>query len=154
MKRITVLGIGSLLMKDDGVGVHVIRQLMDMDLPEQVEVVDGGVHSYDLLDFFSQTDICIVVDAMQAGGKPGTIYRAPLDELGLKPNADIHSLHELSFAEAMHMVRLMGYDPEVIVYGIEPEIVDLGLELSEAVAAEVPRVVELIWQEISNMALT
>lgn len=52
MKRILVMGIGNLLMQDDGVGVHVIRQLEQMELPPEVEVVDGGTHSYDLLDYF------------------------------------------------------------------------------------------------------
>ncbi|NLV17510.1 MAG: hydrogenase maturation protease [Syntrophomonadaceae bacterium] len=151
MKRIMVLGIGNLLMQDDGVGVHVIRMLEKLDLPPEVELVDGGTNSYDLLDFFSRADICIVVDAMQGGGVPGTIYRAPLEELGLTPDTNIVSLHEISFADAVYMLKLEGYDPQVIVYGVEPERVGLGIELTPCLARQVPRIVELIQQDIAEM---
>ena len=151
MKRIMVMGIGNVLMQDDGVGVHVIRQLEDMDLPAQVELVDGGTHSYDLLDYFSQADFCIVVDAMHAGGKPGTVYRVPLEELELSPNPNIQSLHEISFAEAMYMLHLEGYLPEVLVYGVEPHTVDLGLELTPVVAEQLPLIVEMIQKDIKEM---
>lgn len=151
MKRIMVMGIGNLLMQDDGVGVHVIRQLGNLDLPPQVELVDGGTHSYDLLDYFSQADICIVVDAMHAGGEPGTVYRAPLEELDLNPNPDIQSLHELSFAEAMYMLQLEGYNPEVLIYGVEPHTVDLGLELTPVVAEKVALIVGMIQKDIAEI---
>lgn len=151
MKRIMVMGIGNVLMQDDGVGVHVIRHLEELDLPPQVELVDAGTHSYDLLDYFSQADICIVVDAMHAGGKPGTVYRAPLEELGMEPNPNIHSLHEISFAEAMYMLQLEGYNPQVLVYGVEPHTVDLGLELTPVVAAQLPFILEMIQKDITEM---
>lgn len=151
MKRIMVMGIGNVLMQDDGVGVHVIRQLEELDLPAQVELVDGGTHSYDLLDYFSQADICIVVDAMHAGGKPGTVYRAPLEELGMEPNPNIQSLHEISFAEAMYMLQLEGYNPEVLVYGVEPHTVELGLELTPTVAGQVPLIVDMIQKDIAEI---
>ena len=151
MKRIMVMGIGNVLMQDDGVGVHVIRQLEDMDLPPQVELVDGGTHSYDLLDYFSQADICIVVDAMHAGSKPGTVYRAPVEELGMSPNPNMQSLHEMSFAEAMYMLQLEGYQPQVLVYGVEPHTVDLGLELTPVVAEQVPFILEMIMKDIQAM---
>lgn len=146
-----VLGIGNVLMQDDGVGVHVIRRLEEMDLPAQVELVDGGTHSYDLLDFFSQADYCIVVDAIHGGGKPGTIYRVPLEELGLTPDPYIHSLHELSFADALHMLHLEGYHPEVLVYGVEPHTVELGLELTPTIAAQIPLLVSKIQKDIMEI---
>lgn len=151
MKRIMVMGIGNVLMQDDGVGVHVISKLEELDLPPQVELVDAGTHSYDLLEYFSQVDICIVVDAMHAGGKPGTVYRVPLEELDMKPNPNIHSLHEISFAEAMYMLNLEGYHPQVLVYGVEPHTVDLGLELTPVVAEQLPLIVESIKQDIQEM---
>lgn len=151
MKRIMVIGIGNLLMQDDGVGVHVIRSLEEMNWPAQVELVDAGTHSYDLLDYLSRADKCIVVDAMHTGGTPGTVYRIPWQELELKPNPEICSLHEISFAEAMHMVHLEGYEPEVLVYGVEPQKVDLGVELTPVVARQVPGIVEMIKKDIAEL---
>lgn len=152
MKRIMVMGIGNVLMQDDGVGVHVIRQLETIGLPPEVELVDGGTHSYDLLDYFSQADFCIVVDAMHAGGKPGTVYRVPLEELDMSPNPNIQSLHEMSFAEAVYMLQLEGYNPQMLVYGVEPHTVDLGLELTPVVAEQVPLILERIQKDIKEMS--
>lgn len=150
MKPVTVIGIGNLLMKDDGVGVHVINYLSNRGVPDHVELIDGGTNSYDLLEYFAADASFIVVDAMHAGGRPGAIYRAPLHELGLKPQDQILSLHELHFIEAVQMANLLGYNPDILVYGIEPDAVELSLELSPPVAAAVPRVAELILEDIKN----
>ena len=151
MKKIVVVGIGNLLMHDDAAGVHAIRALEEMGLPEEVELVDGGTHSYDLVEFFYQANQVIIIDAMQAGGEPGTIYRAPLEELGLKTDHSCISLHQLHFIDAMYMVNLLGHHPQAIVFGIEPAIVELGLELSPQVAAKMPRLLELIRLEIDSL---
>jgi len=151
VKRITVLGIGNLLMQDDGVGVHVIRHLQQRELPPEVKLIDGGTYSYDLMDFIIEADTCIVVDAMRGGGEPGTIYRAPFDELEVKPDTDAVSLHEMSLVEAVYLLRLEGHDPDIIVYGVEPHTVSFGLELTDAVARQVPRVADMIEQDIKSL---
>ncbi len=138
-------------MQDDGVGVHAIRSLEGIGFPDNVELIDGGTHSYDLIEEFSRADQLIIVDAMHAGGEPGTIYRAPLDELGLEPAENITSLHEMHFVEAMKMTRMLGYDPPTMVFGIEPAIVDVSMELSPPVAAKLPRLVELVKEEIERL---
>lgn len=154
MHSIAVIGIGNLLMRDDGVGIHVLKELGETDLPPEVELIDGGTHSYDLVEFFCQSDHIIVIDAVQAGGDPGTIYRAPLEHLNPTPRQDMTSVHEMSFVEALYMVNLLGYQPRVLVYGVEPGSLDLGLELTEAVAAKVPRLVELIREDIQRLQET
>lgn len=151
MIKVMVVGIGNYILQDEGVGVHAVNHLMEMNLPEGVELVDGGTHSYDLVDFFCQAESLIIVDAMQAGGEPGTIYRAPLEELGLKPQEAGISLHEIHFIEAVQMVNLLGYYPSIIVFGVEPEVMDWGMDLSPRVAAKLPRLTELIAQEINNI---
>lgn len=153
MKPITVIGIGNLLMQDDGVGVHVINYLAEHGVPESVELVDGGTNSYDLLEHFSADTFFIVVDAMHTGGTPGSIYRAPLGELGLRPQDNILSLHEMHFIEAVQMTNMLGYHPDILVYGIEPETVALDLELTPRVAEAVPRVAELILQDIREQSV-
>jgi len=153
VKRITVLGIGNLLMQDDGVGVHVIRHLQERKLPPEVKLIDGGTYSYDLLEFIVEADTCIVVDAMHGGGEPGTIYRAPFDELEINPDPGAVSLHEMSLVEAVYLLRLEGHDPNIIVYGVEPHTVSLGLELTDTVARQVPRVADLIEQDIRELLM-
>ena len=151
MSKISVVGIGNLLMQDDGVGIHAVNHLSKMDLPEGVNLVDGGTHSYDLVEFFCDSNIIIIIDAMQAGGEPGTIYRAPLEELGLKPDENCISLHQMHFLDAMQMVNLLGYHPCTIVFGVEPAVIDFSLELSPEIAEKLPRLVELVHNEIIEL---
>lgn len=146
-----VVGIGNLIMQDDGVGVHVIRALEELGYSDDVELIDGGTHSYDLIEEFCRAENLIIVDAMHAGGEPGTIYRAPLDELGLEPDENITSLHEMHFVEAMKMTRMLGYNPATVVFGIEPAVIAVSMDLSPLLAEKLPRLVELINQEILNM---
>ncbi|MGE5416410.1 MAG: hydrogenase maturation protease [Acidobacteriota bacterium] len=151
MKKVLVVGIGNPLLQDEGLGVHVVNQIEQMDLPLGVEVIDGGTHTYDLVDFFCQGENLIVVDALKAGGEPGTIYRASLDELGLKAEEGATSLHQLHFIEAMHMVNLLGHHPKVIVFGVEPNVIDWGLELTPQVQAKMPKLLDFIEKEIQDM---
>ncbi len=152
MSKIAVVGIGNLLMQDEGVGIHIIKRLTEMKcLPEEIDLIDAGVNSYDMLDIFSNYDILILIDAMQAGGDPGTIYRAPLEELGLQPDSNITSLHEMHFIEAVSMAKMMGYEPEILVFGIEPGLIKLGMELTPGIQAKLPRVIELIQQDIAGI---
>lgn len=151
MKRVMVVGIGNPLLTDEGVGIHVVRRLAEKELPPGVEVVDGGTNTYDLIDAFSGADQVIIVDALKAGDEPGAIYRAPLDDLGLKPDEGMVSLHEINFIEAMYMVRMLGYNPPTIVIGIEPAQIEWGLDLSPALEARMPRLMEVVEQEILAM---
>ena len=151
LKKIMVVGIGNLIMQDDGAGVHVVNCLSEMDIPAEVELIDGGTYSYDLVDFFCQGDIIIVIDAMQAGGEPGTIYRAPLEQLGLQFDSAMTSVHDLGFVQAARHVNMLGHYPQILVYGIEPENLGLGLELSPEIAGKVPKMAELIKDDIDRL---
>lgn len=151
MKKIIVVGVGNLIMQDDGAGPHVIKCLSQMDIPEDILLIDGGTYSYDLVDFFCQGDIIIVVDAMRAGGEPGTIYQAPLEQLGLQIDTDMTSVHDLGFVQAALHVNMLGHYPEILVYGIEPQELSLGLELSPKIASSIPRVAKLIKEDIDRL---
>ncbi len=151
MSKVAVVGIGNLLMQDDGVGIHIIKELEARScLPQDVDLIDAGVSSYDMVDTFCSYDNLIIVDAMQAGGEPGTIYRAPFEELGLQPNLDITSLHEMHFIEAVNMIKLLGFNPQITVIGIEPEVIRINMELSPVIKAKVPRLIELIKAEVER----
>ncbi|MGE5405147.1 MAG: hydrogenase maturation protease [Candidatus Saccharibacteria bacterium] len=154
MKKVLVVGIGNPLLQDEGLGVHVAKVMEQMDLPPEVEVIDGGTHTYDLVDFFCQGENLIVVDALQAGGEPGTIYRAPLEQLGLKAEEGTTSLHQMNFIEAMQMVNLLGHHPRVIVFGVEPKTIDWGLELTPELQAKMPKLLDFIQKEIQEMLVS
>ncbi|MFN2165272.1 MAG: hydrogenase maturation protease, partial [Anaerolineae bacterium] len=82
MSQVLILGAGNLLLSDDGAGVHVIRRLMEaVELPEQVQVLDGGTMGLDLLHYLEGIRYLLIIDAMETGGPPGTLRRLAGDEV-------------------------------------------------------------------------
>lgn len=150
-KPILVLGIGNILLSDEGIGVRVIEQMQAMSLREDVELVDGGTAGMDLLDVLADRDKVIVVDAVDADCSPGTVLRFGIDQLMQKDHANL-SLHELGIAETIIMTKQLGCAPkEVTVFGIQPQKIECGLELSQNLQHVVQQVVEFILAELNNI---
>ena len=149
-RPILILGIGNILLRDEGVGVRVIEQMQEIPVPDDVELVDGGTAGADLLDVLADRQKVIVVDAVQADCEPGTVLRFTADDL-VPPDGFRISLHELGLAEALTMTKQLGCaPPNVVLFGIKPKDTTCGLELSEEVEASLPKVVELILAEIGR----
>jgi len=137
--RILIAGMGNILLKDDGVGVHAVKRLPPADNREY-RTVEVGCAVFDALHLFDWADRILLIDAMQAGGPPGTVYRVDsLKEMdmGTMPA----SLHEFSVIQALEMIHKDPM-PAVTIIGIEPEIIDFGLELSKTVEASL----SLVWE--------
>jgi len=134
--RILIAGLGNLLLKDDGVGVHAATALQPDSAPDLC-VVEVGTAVLDALHLFEWTDRILAIDAMQAGGAPGTIYSFGLDDVAEEAPV---SLHELGLVAAFRFIPEKAR-PEIRILGVEPEIIDYGLELSPTVEAVLPRLV-------------
>lgn len=145
--RTLVLGIGNLLLGDEGVGVHVARTLRQERLPEEVVVLDAGTAFLDALPEIERAERIVVVDAMQAGEAPGTVYRIPFEECARREN--IASLHEFDMARILYMLG-RETPPEAVVFGVEPETIDWGTELSPAVQETMPALLDAIRNEITR----
>ena len=157
--RVLVLGLGNILLKDEGVGVHVAECLQKKDLPDNVEIIDGGTSGLDVLLSQRPPYRLLVIDAIKAGRKPGTVYKTQLkrgekervtqifNELG---QSNI-SLHQVGLLDALRAAEKLERMPEEItIIGLEPAEVSLGLELTEPVKQSVPRVVEQVLEEIQD----
>lgn len=144
---ILVLGIGNILLRDEGVGVRVIETMRALDLPPGVEVADGGTAGADLLDVICDRRKVIVVDAMDADAEPGTILRLDIESLD-GPDRPGVSLHEIGLVETLAMARSIGSGPdEICVFGIQPREIRPGDTLTEEMVAIIPEVIELILAE-------
>ncbi|HTY25105.1 MAG TPA: HyaD/HybD family hydrogenase maturation endopeptidase [Desulfomonilaceae bacterium] len=153
MDKIVVLGIGNILLKDEGVGVRVVEQLQrQYSLPENVRVVDGGTQGLWLLSTIQEADHLIVVDAVLGGGEPGTIYRLVKSDLprGLRFK---QSAHDSDLVEALNLCSLIESEPrDVVILGIEPaDIQPLGTELTPKVAAKVDELVRRVIDELETL---
>ena len=149
-KDILIMGIGNILLKDEGIGVHVVRRLKEMPLPENVEVLDGGTAGLELVDFMENRRKLIVIDAVKTGDKPGTIYRLTEKNLVIKPKA-MMSFHEIHFLDALCISDVMKNKPEeVIVIGVEPKDMSDGIDLSPEIEERIPRIIEIVMEELNH----
>jgi hydrogenase maturation protease len=143
--RILVAGLGNDLLMDDGVGVHVARRLRDQ-LPMGVRVAQVGTAVLDAIHLFERADFIVAVDAMQADGTPGTVYRFRLSDVEARDQTT--SLHEFSFAETLRFMKTPPVD--VVIVGVEPQIIDYGLEMTAVVDAAVDCVIAEIKEVIAE----
>jgi hydrogenase maturation protease len=147
-KRILVLGVGNLLLSDEGVGVHVAQRMMTMDMPPEVRVVEGGTDGFGLVNVITEADRMILIDAVKGGGQPGSIYRFEIEDCPPYPDIFKTSVHQISILEVINLSSLIGTTPRTTIIGIEPACMEMGMELSPAVAAKVPRVIQMIKEEV------
>jgi hydrogenase maturation protease len=145
--KIVVLGLGNALLKDEGIGVHVIHALQHNPIPEGVEIVDGGT-SPDIIHLIEDAHKLIVVDAARGGGEPGTIYRLALDDITTQGELTL-STHDISLFYSLRLMESLGNSPkETVIIGVEPKEIDLGLELSPQLEQKVPSVIKVVLEEI------
>lgn len=148
--RLLVLGVGNILLKDEGVGVHAVRELMKREYPPEVSIVDGGTAGLDLLYLIEEASRLIIVDATNGDAEPGTIFRFSPEELDDFIPSISNSLHQIGLLEVLHIGRAMGILPPTTVFGVQPAVVDWGMELTPELSARLPRLVSLIEEEVNN----
>ena len=131
-KPVLVLGVGNVLLSDEGVGVHVVRRLQSMELPPDVEAIDGGTAGYELIEFLAGRKRVIIVDCIRADGPEGSIICATPDQLDLRWAAP-SSVHQLGLSELLYHARLLESPPEILIVGIIPKTpLEAGTEVSES----------------------
>jgi hydrogenase maturation protease len=142
-----ILGMGNLLLCDEGVGVHVARALAQRDLPPDVAVVEAGTAFLDVLPDIEKADRILLIDAMEAGGAPGSVYRVPFDQC-LHPEM-LASLHGFDLSRVLFMAG-SNRAPEVTVFGVEPARIEWGTELSPVIRQVLPAIEKAILNEVSR----
>ncbi len=158
MKRlphIMVLGIGCVLLRDEGFGVKVIHEIdRRYAFPGHVEIIDGGVLGIHLLGYISPVDRLIVVDVIHNRGKPGDLYRLTGDDIPDRIRAK-NSLHQVDFLEALTLCHAFGKVPETVIIGVEPEDIEsCSVELTDAVRNQVEPVIDRVLAELKTIGVT
>jgi len=146
-----VVAIGNILRRDDGFADAVLRELDALELPESVELFDAGTSAIDLMEIFAGRDKLVIIDAVRGNQKPGTLYRFSPDqvEAGALP---MNSLHQVGMLETLRLGELVDCKPHsAVVIGVQPEETGIGIGLSDAVTEAVPKAVQLVLKEISNL---
>ncbi|HUW45479.1 MAG TPA: HyaD/HybD family hydrogenase maturation endopeptidase [Dehalococcoidia bacterium] len=144
-----VLGIGNVLLRDEGVGCHVIHALEGIPLPD-VKIIDGGTCP-DVLQFLEDTDKLIIVDAVEGGGTPGQIYRFHLEDITLEQKPFL-SLHDMRLVDNLMLMKFWHSVDETVVIGVEPKEINWGLELSPELQEKMPQIIDAILSELNTSA--
>ena len=147
---IVVLGVGNLLLSDEGIGVHVANRLLEMDLPAAVKVIEGGTDGFRLMNVVTGADRVIVIDAVKGGGEPGSIYRFDIEDAPSSPETYKTSVHQIGILEVFHFSEFLGKPPEATIIGVEPKSMEMSMELSPEIEAKVPRVIQLVLEEVNK----
>jgi hydrogenase maturation protease len=147
-----VLGIGNPLMGDDGVGNQVIELLAEKDLPPNVKVEDAGLPGWGLPAWFEGWSNVILVDAVQMGRSPGSWRRFQTEEVQFVLENDALSLHQPDLACGLALAQALELLPEnLVLYGVEPAVVNPGEALSPAVRHSLPDVVASILNDLEKI---
>jgi hydrogenase maturation protease len=152
-RNVLILGVGNLLLTDDGFGVHAINALRELPLPPNVTLVEAGIVSHQLIPDLHEADLLIFIDSVEAGDTPGSIFRFRPEDMQFMTELKT-SLHEISLIDVLHMTELTGKRPETIIFAVQPkEVRKCSLELNDEVKAAIPKVIELIFEELKKRGL-
>jgi hydrogenase maturation protease len=152
MTKDLILGVGNLLLTDEGLGIHAVRKLFENPaLPAYVEVVDGGTAGLGLLYYLEDVNRLVIIDAVETGGPPGTMVRLSGDQIPVYMAMKV-SPHEITLPDFLAAAKLRDlYPQEVIVWGIQPQSLEVGVELSPVVAEKLDELVENVLREFSRI---
>lgn len=153
--EIVLLGVGNILLTDEGLGVHVVKELKEsFTFTPAISIIDGGTMGMELLTYMRGMKKILLVDAINGGEAPGTIYEFPHKELEQYFTEHI-SVHEVGMQDILR-IRAIQEDPleDAVVIGVEPESLEIGFEPSAPVQRALPEVKERVLHVLKEWGVT
>jgi hydrogenase maturation protease len=148
-QKILVLGVGNVLLQDEGFGVHVVKDMALGNWPEQVEFIDGGTAGMEMIHLFEDVSKLIIVDSLDAKTEPGSIFRFKPGDIANMPRGIGASFHDIGLLEVLHVAKTLDCLPDTVIFGVQPKTVDWGMELTAELIEAKAKVIELVAQEIA-----
>jgi len=153
--HIMIMGVGNLLLSDEGFGIHTIRLLEERyEFPQDVSLVDGGVLGLNLLGVISEADHLIVIDAIKNGEAPGSMYRIDGKAIPERVRAK-NSLHQVDFLETLTLCQALDKTPQTVILGVEPEDIEsLSVDLTPTIEEKVDNIIEMVLAELDRLGVS
>jgi len=144
-----VVGLGNPLLGDEGVGVRVVEELKELQLPDGVEAVEGGTAGLGLLSLMEGYQRVIIVDAADMGHPPGRVIRFTPSEVRFKTTEAPLSLHQIGLGEVLALAEALDAAPaEVVIIGVQPGRIEGGVGLSPEVEGTIPQAIRMVLGEL------
>jgi hydrogenase maturation protease len=145
-----VIGLGNVVLSDDGVGVHAVARLRErLPCTDTIELVEGGTAGLLLLPYLADCDRVIIIDAIDTGAPPGTLVRLEGDDWATA--FDTHmTVHDVGLRDLLATAQLTGAWPQrLVLHGIQPATTAIGIELSAPVAGALEQLVSAVQAELA-----
>ena len=152
--KIVVIGIGNLLLMDEGIGVHTINELETHDLPKSIEIYDGGTGGFKLIDLMYGAARVIFIDAVETGKAPGSVTIFSAEDVHSIYNKKKYSLHDTDLMEIIKMAEMLGNPPMIEIVGIQPKTINYGTTLSKELAVSMSNIVNSVLKRIEEVCST
>jgi hydrogenase maturation protease len=155
--NVLILGLGNILFKDEGFGAWVALELLKMELPANIEVIDAGTASLDLLLSAENMTKLIIIDVLKSDGEPGAVYKLKFDgknkeklnEIFCENQTTAISLHQVGLLGALAAAEKIGNCPkEIVIIGIEPDDISFGLGLTDKLRNMISKTVNIVLEEL------
>ncbi len=149
MQKLLVLGVGNILLTDDGVGVWAAQELMKDVWPEKVSIIEAGTFTHDIFYIFNGFSQIFVLDVVHAHGAPGTIYQLSEEDLVQNENQRL-SIHDIDLLDSLNMAKMLfGARPQLRIFGVEPyDYTTWNIGLSPDVQSIFSKYIQIVYDEI------
>jgi len=148
--RTLILGVGNILMGDEGFGQYIIEELSKEKLPEGVDLLDAGTATLDIADLVIDYQRLIILDTVKTGDKPGSIYKFRPEDIRQRKQEEL-SLHQCSLLDAINMLKITQDVPsDIMIIAIEPEDVSMRIGISNTLRNKTSKIKQLIQEELKN----
>jgi len=150
-KDVIVIGLGNMLLSDEGIGVHLVRRLSkQQDKFPLTDFIDAGLAGMSLLHLIANRKRAVIIDCAQMGAEPGTIRRFASDEVQSVKQLSHYSLHEADILQVINLSKQLGECPgEIVFLGIQPEMLNPGQNLSKTLSDRLDAYIADICKELS-----
>jgi hydrogenase maturation protease len=148
--KVIIIGIGNLLLMDEGIGIHVINELEKHKLPENVDIYDGGTGGFKLIDLMHGTKRVIFIDAVDTGKAPGTITTFKSKDVRSIYPKKKYSLHDTDILEVIKMADMLDNPPEIEIVGIQPKTINYGTTPSKELTDSMSNIINTVLRKIEE----
>ena len=147
--RAVVLGIGNTILSDEAAGVRAVEALEQAyRVPANVQVIDGGTSGMEMIEDLSNLDFLIVIDVVKTGAAPGTVVKIAGDQIPVFFRSKL-SPHQIGLPDVLASLELLDTMPkEIVVLGVEPISLELGMEMTPTIASKIPQLLEMTVAEL------
>jgi hydrogenase maturation protease len=149
--KVIIIGIGNLLLMDEGIGIHVINELEKQKLPENVDIYDGGTGGFKLIDLMHGAARVIFIDAVESGKAPGTVTIFSSEDVHSIYHKKKYSLHDTDLMEVIKMTELLDNPPKIEIVGIQPKTINYGTTLSQELTDSMSNITNTVLRKIEEV---